>query len=164
YLDHFPLSGISPIYSYRWIPDQWTAKGKDGSPPIKYTVTTVGFPLERTNSSKPGWSHLLNQPVLDRRVIVSTGFNSGAEIPSDVPVDNVSGDDQQFYLRIIPESRPAFGLLVILVALIAFLIMARHTQIIRDANAPRGPDGQRPYSLARGQMAFWFFLVIASYF
>jgi hypothetical protein len=29
YLDHFPLSGISPIYSYRWIPDQWTAKGKD---------------------------------------------------------------------------------------------------------------------------------------
>src|SRR4029450_7352532 len=30
--------------------------------------------------------------------------------------------------------------------------------------APRRPDGQRPYSLARGQMAFWFFLVIASYF
>ena len=164
YLDHFPLSGISPIYSYRWIPDQWTAKGKDGSPPIKYTVTTVGFPLERTNSSKPGWSHLLNQPVLHRRVIVSAGFNSGDEIPSEVSLDKVTGEDQQFYLRIIPKLRTAFGLIVILVALIAFLIMARHTHIIRDANAPRRPDGQRPYSLARGQMAFWFFLVIASYF
>jgi hypothetical protein len=164
YLDHFPLSGISPIYSYRWIPDQWTAKGKDGSPPIKYTVTTVGFPLERTNSSKPGWSHLLNQPVLNRRVIVSTGFNSGDEIPSEVSLDKVTGEDQQFYLRIIPKLRTAFGLIVILVALIAFLIMARHTHIIRDANAPRRPDGQRPYSLARGQMAFWFFLVIASFF
>ena len=164
YLDHFPLSGISPIYSYRWIPDQWTAKGKDGSPPIKYTVTTVGFPLERTNSSKPGWSHLLNQPILNRRVIVSAGFNSGDEIPSEVSLDKVTGEDQQFYLRIIPKLRTAFGLIVILVALIAFLIMARHTHIIRDANAPRRPDGQRPYSLARGQMAFWFFLVIASYF
>ena len=164
YLDHFPLSGISPIYSYRWIPDQWTAKGKDGSPPIKYTVTTVGFPLERTNSSKPGWSHLLNQPILNRRVIVSAGFNSGDEIPSEVSLDKVTGEDQQFYLRIIPKFRTAFGLIVILVALIAFLIMTRHTHIIRDANAPRRPDGQRPYSLARGQMAFWFFLVIASYF
>jgi hypothetical protein len=164
YLDHFPLSGISPIYSYRWIPDQWTAKGKDGSPPIKYTVTTVSFPLVRTNSSKPGWSHLLNQPVLNRRVIVSAGFNSGEEIPSEVSLDKVTGEDQQFYLRIIPKLRTAFGLIVILVALIAFLMMARHTHIIRDANAPRRPDGQRPYSLARGQMAFWFFLVIASYF
>ena len=164
YLDHFPLSGVSPIYSYRWIPDQWTAKGKDGSLPIKYTVTTVGFPLQRTSSSKPGWSHLLNQPVLNRRVIVSAGFNSGEEIPSEVSVDKVTGEDQQFYLRIIPKLRTAFGLIVILVALIAFLVMARHTHIIRDANAPRRPDGQRPYSLARGQMAFWFFLVIASYF
>ncbi len=42
--------------------------------------------------------------------------------------------------------------------------LARHTHIIRDPAAPRRPDGQRPYSLARGQMAFWFFLVIASYF
>src|SRR6202035_4975781 len=30
--------------------------------------------------------------------------------------------------------------------------------------APRRPDGNRPYSLARGQMAFWFFLVVTSYF
>jgi hypothetical protein len=42
--------------------------------------------------------------------------------------------------------------------------MARHTHIIRDPGAPRRPDGNRPYSLARGQMAFWFFLVITSYF
>lgn len=55
-------------------------------------------------------------------------------------------------------------MLVILTALIAFLVLARHTHIVRDGAAPRRPDGLRPYSLARGQMAFWFFLVIASYF
>jgi len=164
YLGHFALAGVSPIYSYRWIPDQWTAKGKDGSPPIRYTVTTVGFPLVHTDSSKPGWSRVLNQPVLNRRVIVSAGFSGGEEIPSELSLDKVTGEDQQFYLTIIPKIRTAFGLIVIVGALIAFFALARHTHIIRDAAAPRRPDGHRPYSLARGQMAFWFFLVIASYF
>ena len=164
YLDHFPLQGVSPIYSYDWIPNQWTGKGKDGSPPVEYKVTTVGFSLVRNDSSKPGWSHVLNQPVLNRRVIVSAGFSSGEEIPSELTLDKVTGEDQQFYLTIIPKFRTAFGLIVILGALIAFLALARYTHIIRDAAAPRRPDGQRPYSLARGQMAFWFFLVIASYF
>ena len=157
------MSGVKRIYSYKWDP-QWTAKGKDGSPPIKYTLTTVGFPLVRDDSSKPGWSHVLNQPVLNRRVIVSAGFSSGEEIPSEVTLDKVTGEDQQFYLTIIPKFRTAFGFIIILGALIAFSALARHTDIVRDAGAPRRPDGQRPYSLARGQMAFWFFLVIASYF
>ena len=163
YIDHFPMLGVSRVYSYKWDP-QWTAKGTDGSPPIKYTVTTVGFPLVRTDSSKPGWSHVLNQPVLNRRVIVSAGFSSGEEIPSEVTFDKVTGEDQQFYLTIIPAIRTGFGFIVILGALIVFFWLARYTDIVRDATAPRRPDGQRPYSLARGQMAFWFFLVIAAYF
>ncbi len=72
--------------------------------------------------------------------------------------------DQQFYLTIIPKFSTAIGLTVILGAVIAFLALARYTHIIRDPATPRRPDGRRPYSLARGQMAFWFFLVIASYF
>jgi hypothetical protein len=163
YLDHFPLLGVSPIYWYKW-PPQYTAKGKDGSSPIKYSVTTVGFPLVRNESSKEAWAHVLNQPVLDRRVIVSAGFKSGEEIPSEVTPDKVTGEDQQFTLTIIPMFRTACGFIVILGALIAFFTLARYTDIIRDTAASRRPDGQRPYSLARGQMAFWFFLVIASYF
>src|SRR5207248_3767700 len=111
-----------------------------------------------------GWSHVLSQPVFNRRVIVSAGFSNGEEIPSGVTLDKVTGEDQQFYLTIIPKFRTAFGFMVIIGALIAFSVLARRTDIIRDAGAPRRPDGQRPYSLARGQMAFWFFLVIASYF
>jgi hypothetical protein len=159
YLDHFPLTGVSPIYWHER--KEWTGK----VPPVEYTVTTVGFSLVRNDSSKPGWSHLLNQPVLKRRVIVSVGFPNGEEIPSELTPDKDTGKlDQQFYLTVIPTFHTAFGLIVILGALVAFLALARHTHIIRDATAPRRPDGLRPYSLARGQMAFWFFLVIASYF
>ena len=97
---------------------------------------------------------------------MSVGFSNGEEIRSELRPD-AQGErklDQQFFLTIIPKLRTAIGFIVILIALIAFFALARYTHIIRDANAPRRPDGKRPYSLARGQMAFWFFLVIASYF
>ncbi|PYJ17969.1 MAG: hypothetical protein DME96_04270 [Verrucomicrobia bacterium] len=159
YLDHIPLKGVSPIY---WHENTWSM---GGVPPVETTDTTVGFSLVRNEDSKLGWSHVLNQPVFTRKAIVSVGFANGEEMNSELTPDKNTGKkDQQFYLTVIPKFRTAFGLIVILGALIAFLALARHTHIIRDASAPRRPDGQRPYSLARGQMAFWFFLVIASYF
>jgi len=159
YLDHIPLKGVSPIY---WHENTWSI---GGVPPVQTTDTTVGFSLVRNEDSKLGWSHVLNQPVFNRKAIVSVGFANGEEMNSELTPDKNTGKkDQQFYLTVIPKFRAAFGLIVILGALIAFLALARHTHIIRDAAAPRRPDGQRPYSLARGQMAFWFFLVISSYF
>jgi hypothetical protein len=165
YLDHIPLLGVSPTYWYET--KHWTAGGKDEKwPSVEYTVTTVGFSLVRNESSKAAWANLLNKPVLKRKVVVSVGFSNGMEIHSELtPDDTHTGKpDQHFYLLIIPRIRTALGVIVILSSLIAFLVMARHTDIIRDATVPRRPDGQRPYSLARGQMAFWFFLVIASFF
>jgi hypothetical protein len=157
YLNHIPLKGVSPIY---WYETTWNI-----APSVKTTDTTVGFSLVRNESSKPGWSHLLNEPVFARQAIVSVGFENGEEMNSALAHDkSTGGKDQQFYLTIIPKFRTAFGFIVILISLIAFFALARYTHIIRDTNAPRRPDGQRPYSLARGQMAFWFFLVIASYF
>src|SRR5882724_11304392 len=156
YLNHIPLLGVTPLYRHE---TTW----EEGEPPLKTTSTTVGFSLVRNADSKLGWSHVLNQPVFKRRAIVSVGFPSGEEIPSELTLDQ-AGEDQQFYLTVIPPFRSAFGLIVIIGALIAFVALARYTHIIRDAAAPRRPDGLRPYSLARGQMAFWFFLVIASYF
>ena len=160
YLNHVPLEGVHPFYWYDWTYQEWTGDVVS----LEYPVRTFGFSLDRNEKSKLGWSYLLNQPVFNRRVIVSAGFPGGEEIPSDLTLDKVTGKDQQFYLTVIPPVRSAFGLIVIVGALIAFVALARYTHIIRDAAAPRRPDGLRPYSLARGQMAFWFFLVITSYF
>ena len=44
-----------------------------------------------------------------------------------------------------------------------FLWLAKATDVIRDPLAPLRPDGAKPYSLARAQMAFWFFLIACSY-
>ena len=161
YLDHIPLTGVSPIYWYDGT--YWTAKGKDGQPSAEYTVTTVAFTLVRNDKSKAAWSHILSQPVLKRRMVVSVGFDNGEELKSQLSLDS-SKPEEQFFLIVIPNLRTALALVIILGTFLAFLSLARHTHIIRDATAPRRPDGLRPYSLARAQMAFWFFLVISSYF
>jgi Skp family chaperone for outer membrane proteins len=203
YLNHVAFKGVHPFY---WT--EWPASDSKGN---EQPVTTFGFSLVRNKDSKLGWSHLLNKPGFNRKVVASVGFENVEEIPSQQTPDRTTKTtkklaklnnkldelkkkhdsispsdkhaleenerqqkellvkkerlfDQQFYLTIIPKLRTAIGLIVILVAMIAFLVMARHTHIIRDPASPRRPDGNRPYSLARGQMAFWFFLVITAYF
>jgi hypothetical protein len=44
------------------------------------------------------------------------------------------------------------------------LMLARKTDILRDTTGILRPDGLNAYSLARTQMAFWFFLVVTSFF
>lgn len=50
----------------------------------------------------------------------------------------------------------------LLVLLILFLLLARHSDILRDSPSLDG-EPKHSYSLARCQMAWWFFLVAASY-
>jgi hypothetical protein len=239
YLNHVPLKGVHPFYWYDWTYKEWTGNVVS----IEYPVRTFGFSLVRNEDSKSAWSHLLNKPGFNRKVVVSVGLENSEEIHSELSPDETTAQnlkelrdglesilsksdlsfsdkhalediyqklevetmpknlkdlqhkreailsrpdlslddkdkhalediyqklqrlrDHDFYLTIIPKFSTAIGLTVILGALIAFLALARYTNIIRDPAAARRPDGQRPYSLARGQMAFWFFLVIASYF
>lgn len=56
------------------------------------------------------------------------------------------------------------GALFLLAALVAFIVLAVTTDIVRDRNPRTLLQGERrPYSLSRCQMAFWFFVVLASY-
>ena len=71
----------------------------------------------------------------------------------------------EFRLKRIPGSPwVVAGILVIGVALLFFVIMARKTTLVRDPEGPVRLDGLPPYSLGRCQMAFWFFLVASAFF
>jgi hypothetical protein len=61
---------------------------------------------------------------------------------------------------------PVYGLialLIITVTLILLLWLVTHTNIIREPGPPPTAGKRRPYNLGRAQMAFWFFLIYASY-
>src|SRR4029079_2138327 len=48
-------------------------------------------------------------------------------------------------------------------AAVGLVMLARRSFLLRDPHIRVPPGGVPPYSLGRFQMAFWFFLVVASY-
>ncbi len=127
----------------------------DGSPPVSCDRTNgeLRFVLGRTQGSDVAWHTLLGKPTSFRReVTASVGTAGGFAVPSNVKIR----------LEVLPVLEFYLFLLVLLAAVVAFFLLARKSSILRDPNALAG-SGPRPYSLARFQMAVWFFLTIAAY-
>ncbi len=132
-----------------------------GLTPISREGDRLSFALDRKDDdeqSKQAWLALLGAPkAFTRSVVVSVGLPDGRMLSAPEDIHRVA-------LRVI-DRRWFWGASALIVAALAvFLSLARNSNIIRDSS-PLQPlnDNQRPYSLARFQMAWWFFLVIGSY-
>jgi hypothetical protein len=136
FLDGMPLAGVVPL----------------GVRPERGWLI---YRLARTEDDDAAWHLLLgNTSSLVRRLSLSIGLDASHPIPTDV---------EEFPQAVIHPWELAIFALLLGAALIAFLSAARRTDLLRDRTA-RVPSGAaRPYSLARCQMAWWFFLVVAAY-
>lgn len=116
------------------------------------------YHLQITPENKEAWIDLLGAPSGVRRpVTLSVGLENGSAF------DSVHERENPLPLTVIS---PAYGLvaaLIILACGILLLWLARNTNIIRDPGPPQISGKKRPYNLGRAQMAFWFFLIYASY-
>lgn len=152
YFDGVALSGLYPT-------NPGTLPRLEGGAEIH----RLHFDLERNPGNEAAWSHLLNEPELERRIAASVGFEGGREMPTTV-VPEAEEKNDRLFLVIIPARRALTGFGLIGGSLLLFFALAARTDIIRDTHLPLRPDGRHPFSLARAQMAFWFYLVSASYF
>ena len=116
------------------------------------------FHLEITPENKEVWTDLLGTPQGMRRPVT---FSVGLEGQS--PFDSVFDQSHQLPLTIISPVYGVIAFIVVLVTLILLLWLARTTNLIREPGTCPVPGKLRPYNLGRVQMAFWFFLVYASY-
>ncbi|HEY2324750.1 MAG TPA: hypothetical protein VGJ82_17965 [Thermoanaerobaculia bacterium] len=114
----------------------------------------VRYRLERVAKDDAVWHDLLGSPTTFKKpVSVSIGSTTSFSALSTVTT---------FELEVIPAGPFHVYLVLLVVTLIAFIYLCSNTPVIRGGT-PDQPLAVRPYSLSLFQMAFWFFLVIASY-
>ncbi|HEU4510404.1 MAG TPA: hypothetical protein VFR78_19370 [Pyrinomonadaceae bacterium] len=116
------------------------------------------YHLEISPDNKRVWTDLLGAPSGIRRpVTLSVGLEDGSAF------DSVHEKDNPLPLTVISPVYGVIAVLIIGATLILLLWLVRKTNIIREPGPPPAPGKRRPYNLGRAQMAFWFFLIYASY-
>jgi hypothetical protein len=116
------------------------------------------FHLQITPENREVWVDLLGAPTgISKPVFFSVG-------PEDQsPFETVYHPGNRIPLTVISPAYGVIALVVVALTLILLVWLARTTHIIR-VPGPKPVGGKlRPYNLGRAQMAFWFFLVYASY-
>ena len=116
------------------------------------------FHLQITPENRSVWVDLLGAPTgISKPVFFSVG-------PEDQsPFETVYQPSNRIPLTVISRAYGVVALVLVLFTLSLLIWLARNTNIIREPG-PRPAGGKRrPYNLGRTQMAFWFFLVYASY-
>ncbi|MEW6521374.1 MAG: hypothetical protein AB1461_18395 [Thermodesulfobacteriota bacterium] len=121
------------------------------------------YDLRRSEDNKEAWTTLLSRKrgkfFSCSNVPVTLGYASGLQMPSNARLELVRINEKGF--RIFAG--------VSLVTLVLFFVLARRSDIIRDTGPqPEGVDRygkpcRKTYSLARTQMACWFFVIIIGY-
>jgi hypothetical protein len=116
------------------------------------------FHLQITPENKQVWIDLLGEPRAARKpVAFSVGFENQS------PFDSLIDQSNPVPLTVISTVYGWVALVVVLLTFILLIWLARTTNLIRDGGECPVPGKQRPYNLGRTQMAFWFFLIYASY-
>ena len=116
------------------------------------------FHLQITPENRETWIDLLGAPDgVKRPVTLSVGLENGSAF------DSVHERDNPLPLTVISPVYGIVAALIILATGTLLLWLVRKTNIIRDPGPPPITGKKRPYNLGRAQMAFWFFLIYASY-
>jgi len=118
----------------------------------------IHYHLQSTAESRKVWIDLLGEPHSLRKAVT---FSVGLD--NDSPFDSVFDQSHPLWLTVISPPYGAIAFVVVVVTLVLLLWLACKTNLIRDGGYCPVPGKLRPYNLGRVQMAFWFFLIYASY-
>lgn len=140
YLGGYPMKGITP-----------RLVGCNGE--------QILFDLKRTPESAKSWDGLLGRPKgFSKDIAITVGLENK-------PLDT----DVKYSLNVIVKNWFWIYIAILGLSIGLFVMLGIYSDMLRDAgpqpagNNARGKRNRKPFSLARTQMAVWFFLVIASY-
>jgi hypothetical protein len=125
---------------------------------INTTTNHLRFHLRITPQNKESWTDLLGGPTGTRRQV---SFSVGLERQSKF--DSVFDEDHPATLTVIYPVDGIIAVIAVVVTFVMLIWLARKTNLIRDPGPQPAGGKLRPYNLGRTQMAFWFFMIYASY-
>ena len=140
FLGGFPLKGLNPISCI-----------------ISNNSAQFQFHLEWTAASCTNWVALLRKPHFG-----SLPFAVGVGL-EDSSILATSGDNQELTFYALPNWEVILWGLFLLLFLFCFAWMCVNSELLRDAGPDPGSGHLRSFSLARVQMAVWFFLAITAF-
>src|SRR5262245_55257311 len=119
---------------------------------------TLTFELDRSEVNKGLWQPLLYSPLFDP----TTSMRVSAGIRGEHPLPRAKGANLTLVLDKLYVDWVAWAGLTFLVATLgALLWYGRKSDLLRDGPPIGGV--RQSYSLARAQVAWWFFLILAGY-
>jgi uncharacterized RDD family membrane protein YckC len=128
---------------------------------LTFDLGELGRKTSDSPDSLAAWKQLLSSGIRDRQMSLSVGFQSRAPLLTEV-------DD--FTIRAIEVFWLIVWVVLALALLLILVIAARKSDMLRVPGAPPDPDPNHPdmvprkaHSLARWQMASWFFAILVAY-
>jgi hypothetical protein len=119
---------------------------------------TLTFELTRNAKNKSIWRQFLYDPLFDpdATMRISAGIRGDRALP------RAAGANMSLRLKKLYIDYWTMTWLALLIAVaVAIVIYARRSDMLRDGATIGGV--RQPYSLARAQMAWWFFLLVVGY-
>jgi hypothetical protein len=118
----------------------------------------VTFILGRNQHNKGSWHPLLYNPLFDKTI----SLHVSAGVHGDRPLPRAPGASTTLVMtKLYTDWTTAVWLALLLVIVVALLVYARRSDLLRDGPALAGV--RQPYSVARVQMAWWFFLILTGF-
>jgi hypothetical protein len=130
------------------------------------------FSLKReaaNKESRADWDQVLRTSGFAPKMPLAVGIynanrNTAHVMALPVGTDTADPHLEFQFQRIAWDGWTISGLILLGAAAIVFFYMSVRSGMVRDTTCPVREDGLPPFSLGRCQMAFWFFLVISSFY
>jgi len=134
--------------------------------PVSIGADNLVYKLQRTSGAMDAWNGVLGSPRLEeiKPVVISVGYPDQEPLKLGDKFRDADGRNNPNLKLIVYRTGWAWVAFLVLIATGILFLKYGRKNLLRDSGPPNPEGGKlRPYSLAKVQMAWWFFIVIGSF-